>query len=65
MTDRKIPIGDTVIIGGQTGTVRDYMDAEGLPHVAVVEMHGPIIPEHGMWQCLDTTAFELRKVEPS
>lgn len=60
---RHVPIGDTVVIGDQSGTVTGYMDKEGMPHVAVVEMHDPIA-EDEKWQCIDMTQFEVEEVVP-
>ena len=63
MTGRLVPIGATVLLGDKSGTVRDYMDKEGLPHVAVIEMHEPI-PSDDKWQCVDMMAFTASEIAP-
>ncbi|KKL76036.1 hypothetical protein LCGC14_2048920 [marine sediment metagenome] len=56
-------IGSTVQLwDGNTGVLRDYMDKEGLPHVAVIEMHDPI-SEDQKWQCVDMTKIKVTEFQ--
>ncbi len=56
-------IGETVIIENESGTVRDYMNDDGLPHVAVIEMHDPV-PQNRKWTCVDMTKMQVDVLEP-
>ena len=58
MADKPIPVGERVVIGDESGIVCDYMDEEGYPHVAVVEMHTTPMS----YRFLDTTEFNIEKV---
>ena len=57
---RLVPIGSTILLGNKSGTVTDYMDKEGLPHIAVIEMHNA--PDGEKWQCVDTSKFNAEEV---
>ena len=58
-----LPIGSTVQLwDGNTGVLRGYMDKEGLPHVAVIEMHEPV-PKDQKWQCVDMTRMQVTELQ--